>query len=735
MQMLLAMASTPLSLPPAGIQRARGLFGLVAVALLGILAVAVLLTFQAEIAMVPPIEKAIRALLSPWSLLSAALVFGLIAFGTVFLGSVEAAARKVTDVDVASRRLGRLLLLVFAGFALLLSGSGYLLNHDIRESFREERFEREAAVARLKAQQIDQWVYERIIDTQYMATALKDLPLTQAGEPGSVREIVELLFARVLAGHPERRAALLLDAEGRVVVTVGDAAAGDGLADQARRAARNGVPVVQDIHRGPGGSSQPRMAFLVPVPADGASGPSTFVVALSVDPDVLLLKDIRAWPAPSPTSEVLLVRREGGDVAYLSPPSIAGSALKPLELRLPLSAKGSLGALALQQGDGVRESTDYRGMPVLFASHRATAVPWVVIAKTDLSEVMRPMKRRTIQIELVFGASIVAAALLMAVLWFGQRQAYRNVTSRHEAENIELRVRYERIVQAARDIVLLFDADGRILEGNSAALQTYGYSQNELTRMTARDLRAKEDLENFERHWERVRAEGRILFDAVHRRKDGSTFPVEIAMSMFDIGGKTYRQAFVRDITERQALEKEYVRLARVQRALQIANHVLLRAQSEDELFRGICNVIVEVGGYRMANIAIARHDERKSVHFAAIAGHDAGYLAGAAITWSDEPAGKGPTGMAIKTGEIQVNQNFAVNPAMAPWAKEALKRDYQASIALPLRHGHTVFGTLTVYASQADAFDTQEVSLLADLADDISYGVTALRSRSDATP
>lgn len=724
------MASTPLLPPPAGTQRARGLFSLTAVALLGILAVAVLLTFEAEFAIAPPLEKAIRALLLPWSLLSAALVFALIAFGGIFLGSVELTARKAKNVDIAFRRQGRLLILVFAAFALLLSGSGYLLNNDLRTTFWEERLERQAGVAHLKAQQVDRWVYERTIETQNTATTLKELPLQQAGRPGNIRELVELLFARMLASHPECRAALLLNAEGQVLASVGDAIENqDELAAHVRQAVQNGAPVIQDIGPSPGGLSPPRMTFLAPVLVGSSGGRPGFVVALSVDPNVSLFKKVEAWPTPSPTSQVLLVRRDGNEVTYLIPPRIAGGTLKPLELRLPLSAEDSLGALALREGNGVHESIDYRGTPVLFASRRATAVPWVVVAQTGLSEVMRPMDKRTIEITLVFSASIVAAALLMVVLWLGQRQAYRSVTSRHAAEKVELRVRYEQIVRAARDIVLLLDADGRILEGNDAALQSYGYRQDELTRMTARDLRAPQDLENFERNWERVRAEGRILFDAVHRRKDGSTFPVEIAMSVFAIDGRTYRQAFVRDITERRALEEEYARVARVQRALQVANHALLRAQSDDELFRGICNVVVEVGGYRMAYVAIANHDEQKSMRFAAIAGHDAGYLAGSTITWGDAPTGKGPTGMAIKTGEIQVNQNFATNPAMTPWAEEALKRGYQASVALPLRHGHAVFGALTVYASQPNAFDTHEVSLLADLADDISYGVTALRS------
>ncbi|MGE5148594.1 MAG: GAF domain-containing protein [Rhodospirillaceae bacterium] len=81
---------------------------------------------------------------------------------------------------------------------------------------------------------------------------------------------------------------------------------------------------------------------------------------------------------------------------------------------------------------------------------------------------------------------------------------------------------------------------------------------------------------------------------------------------------------------------------------------------------------------------------------------------------WGEGPRSNGPTGAAIRIGEIQVNQDFARSSVTAPWRDEALKRNYHASIGLPLRVDGQVFGALTIYAEQPYAFDADEVSLSA---------------------
>ena len=72
-----------------------------------------------------------------------------------------------------------------------------------------------------------------------------------------------------------------------------------------------------------------------------------------------------------------------------------------------------------------------------------------------------------------------------------------------------------------------------------------------------------------------------------------------------------------------------------------------------------MCDVVVEAGGYVMAWIGFAEHDEAKTVRPVAWAGNEDGYLEAARISWADTERGRGMTGTAIRTGEPQVNQNF----------------------------------------------------------------------------
>ena len=123
-----------------------------------------------------------------------------------------------------------------------------------------------------------------------------------------------------------------------------------------------------------------------------------------------------------------------------------------------------------------------------------------------------------------------------------------------------------------------------------------------------------------------------------------------------------------------------------------------------------------------------ARTTEDAAIVLGAIAGHDDGYLDHTRISWGEGPRSRGPTGSAIRTGEVEVNQNFAFNAAMAPWRDEALRHGLRSSIGLPLSAGGRVFGALTIYAAQAEAFDREEVAFLVQFAADISYGVANLR-------
>ena len=173
-------------------------------------------------------------------------------------------------------------------------------------------------------------------------------------------------------------------------------------------------------------------------------------------------------------------------------------------------------------------------------------------------------------------------------------------------------------------------------------------------------------------------------------------------------------------------------RTNRTLRMIRDCNEVLVRATDETELLQAVCRLVVEAGGYRMAWVGFAEQDEAKSVRPVAQAGFETGYLETVSITWGDTERGRGPTGNAIRTGQPVIARNILSDPAFTPWRQAALERGYAASATLPLKSGSHVLGALMVYAGEPDTFDAGEVELLTQLAGDLAYGISALRTHAE---
>ena len=93
---------------------------------------------------------------------------------------------------------------------------------------------------------------------------------------------------------------------------------------------------------------------------------------------------------------------------------------------------------------------------------------------------------------------------------------------------------------------------------------------------------------------------------------------------------------------------------------------------------------------------------------------------------------GRGPTGTAIRSGKSCCIQDFATDPRLAPWRESAVQRDFRSGIALPLKDEHAnAFGSLTIYSEQPNAFTSEEIRLLEELAADLAFGIVTLRSRA----
>ncbi len=329
--------------------------------------------------------------------------------------------------------------------------------------------------------------------------------------------------------------------------------------------------------------------------------------------------------------------------------------------------------------------------------------------------------------------------------------------------------KYRELVEHAHSIILKVDSQGRITFLNEFGQQLFGYAEEEVlgrhivgtlipeTESAGRDPAdiIRDLIQNPDKYSssenESIGKNGdRIWISWTHKAvlsEDGSV--AEVLGIGSDITARKKAEAEIKALNEylekkvsertaelvrtNQELIEERESLRRTTRALRALSEctqALIQTPEELALFREICRVLVEVGGYRMAWVGYALDDEAKTVQPVAHAGFDAGYLEAAGITWADEETGRGPTGTAIRTVKAQINNNSLRNPYFNRWRPEAMRRGYASCIALPLMVNERVIGALTVYASEPDAFDQGELDLLTQLAGDASYGISTLRTR-----
>ncbi len=169
-------------------------------------------------------------------------------------------------------------------------------------------------------------------------------------------------------------------------------------------------------------------------------------------------------------------------------------------------------------------------------------------------------------------------------------------------------------------------------------------------------------------------------------------------------------------------------KLTRALLATNNCNQALLYTTDEIELLQKICNIMVDIGGYRMAWAGYAELDEAKSVRAVALAGFDDGYIE--AVREADASLGLGPTGLAIRTGEPCIIRDIRHELRFKPLLTQALERGYASVQSVPLKTDHGVIGAITIYSATPDAFDSEESKLLRALTDNIAYGIAMLRSR-----
>ncbi|RQG95303.1 bacterio-opsin activator domain-containing protein [Natrarchaeobius oligotrophus] len=181
---------------------------------------------------------------------------------------------------------------------------------------------------------------------------------------------------------------------------------------------------------------------------------------------------------------------------------------------------------------------------------------------------------------------------------------------------------------------------------------------------------------------------------------------------------------------ERRHQRKQLEALNRLNRIGHDITHSVITTETRAELEQQVCDRLAGSDAYRFAWMGGVNPGSNRVVPKAA-AGVEDGYLENVEISVDeDEPAGRGPSGTAIRTGSVQVVSDISNNPDYEPWSEQAAARGYRSSVAIPIIHEDLVYGVLNVYASSPHEFTGPETSILARIGDVIAHAITAIERR-----
>ncbi len=435
---------------------------------------------------------------------------------------------------------------------------GFIYYNYQKKTLLNEKQVELSAISYLKIRQITQWRLERINDGKFLgenSLLIKNISeyLKNPANLPLRKDILQSL--KSLTENFDYKSALLIQNNGNVRLAYPgeDTLIGDHLKPLLPGIIKRRNIVLTDLHK------VNLVSFVhldLVVPLIDRSLNDTLVLgllALRVDPQKVLYPLIQSWPTPSKSAETLLLRREGDEIVYLN--ELRHLKNSELTLKKAVSSEKLPAAMAIEGITGTIDGIDYRNVPVVAAMNKIPGTSWYMVAKMDRDEALSALTYQMKMIVIILILVIITSGSFLGFIIRNQRVAFYREKYETELDRLALVKHFDYILKFANDIILLIDNDLNIVEANDRALDSYQYSRDELIGMKLDKIRPPETLSQHRGNINNINENESATFETVHKRKDNTTFPIEISSRLVTIEGSKYYQTIGRDITERKSVE------------------------------------------------------------------------------------------------------------------------------------------------------------------------------------
>lgn len=448
------------------------------------------------------------------------------------------------------------LISIFIALSIIILTAGYFYNKKQETAIKTAIHHELNSISKLKAEQIIRWRNERlqlanvIKKSEFVHSLIYDWLANQSDQK---LRIQILKWMTIIRDARDFHGVFLLDDKGSLKLVVCDS--NGTISEKTSGLLREAMDKNQVIFSNINIHEKEKTVELdVIIPIKMNDKPLGWLI-FAVNPYKTLYLAIQSFPIPSSTGEFLLVSQDNSDVVFLN--ELRHQKDTALKLRFPLSQENLPAVMAVKGKEGIVEGIDYRGSEVIASLTPIQDSPWFLVSKIDKAEAYKNVHEKTLAVMILSILLIISTGLGIGFVWRNQRSQFYRRQYDLEKKHGFLLQRYEYLTRYANDIILILDADyNKIIEANERAVETYGYSNDELGLLHVKDIRAPEAIKFLNGHAKEVKEHGGSVFETLHRRKNGEIFPVEVSSRLIEMNSQNFFFAIVRDITERKQAER-----------------------------------------------------------------------------------------------------------------------------------------------------------------------------------
>lgn len=286
---------------------------------------------------------------------------------------------------------------------------------------------------------------------------------------------------------------------------------------------------------------------------------------------------------------------------------------------------------------------------------------------------------------------------------------------------------YREFINFAPCAFYIHDLQGRILDINQKSCQYLGYTHQELLQLTLPDIVVNIDMDALKTIWRQLKPGEIFNKQSKHRRKDGTTFPVEISLSIHETKHEKVILAIAFDITQRLLSEEAQLRITRLYYAYSNLNHFLMRAENEQKIFEKLCDIVVQCAGVKIAWVAVP--DENRTELLPQFIAGDTELLRWQKISLTDDhQSSHCPAAIAFRESRIIIISDLH----QSPWQQNVPSNSLRTCALFPINRNNKVQAIFAAYHEKPHGFCAMSLRLFEDMVHDVSYSLEYFEQKKE---